>query len=189
MLSNLNQCRDEIKKIDFKIFKYLSFFKIAESKQEIKSHFININKIVNDEYNRIVGLEFKIDYSKEIKDTLIHIFENLIFINDLLFEKIYNENEIKISEKIVKYISKRIYIGHYVAESKYKDDLINLHSKKEDEIFEIVTKPNIEKKVIERLKNNSQYNEDKIDFIVNLYKNYIIQYNKEIQSKLIEKKK
>ena len=116
MSKSLNFYRKKIEKIDKKILNEFTKTEIHNSDIEIN---VNENIIINELYR--IDSEYKIDLLEDIKNVVKFIFKNIKPKN--------NTEKFNLIENITKYISRRIYIGHNIAESKYKIDLINLHSK------------------------------------------------------------
>ena len=172
MTLNLNTIRKKIEHLDYKICYYLSKCEFFENDNVI----INEN-IIQNEIEKYKNCNKYFEEKEIIYEVLTNLFS------------IINTNN-KIFLKLTKYISKRILIGFYVAICKYKLELPNLFNKSKSEIFNIITKPDIELIVLKRIKNNliqlnvgHFYNEVSV-----LYKDYIIHYNKILQSSFIDYK-
>ena len=172
-VSSLEHCRSSIKKLDFKIVELLSYCKYETVKEEIINQNIEkINKdIIDDVYNSI-NLDFKINYNIEIKNLIIYLLHYITIPGD------------EYLDDLTLYISKRVYIGHYVAEFKFTNNSTKFANKSKNEIFELITNSNIELMVLSRINEyciEHVFEKSYEEFIQLLYNKFLIRFNKDIQ--------
>ncbi|OJT15249.1 hypothetical protein TRAPUB_8171 [Trametes pubescens] len=104
--------------------------------------------------------------------------------------------------EVLQAISKRVHYGKFVSESKFRDDpaafIPHIHSRDRDALAALITKPEVEKKLLQRLRkkanlyalnfspegeplNDSATRKIDVDGVVELYEHYIIPLTKEVE--------
>ncbi|KAH9891599.1 chorismate mutase [Cubamyces lactineus] len=104
--------------------------------------------------------------------------------------------------EVLQAISKRVHYGKFVSESKFRDDpaafIPHIRSRNRDALAALITKPEVEKKLLQRLRNkanlyainfspegepldDSATRKIDVDGVVELYEHYIIPLTKEVE--------
>lgn len=179
--SDLEECRDMIKDIDSNLIELLSNNeKLFSNEINDNIHNVNIlqnNNIISNIFNNL-NILFKVNFESEIQFVIFYIFKHFS-INEIIVKNI---------NKIIELVSKRIYIGHYVADFKLNKKLSKYAGLNKEDIMKSITIKEVEEKVLQRILKKCKdlnINESFISFILDFYKSYLILYNKKIQVEYI----